>query len=99
MRAPASISAEMATQVQTMALAAFRAVDGTGLARVDFLLDNESQILYLNEINTMPGFTRHSLYPKLWEASGISYPELVDRLLMLAVEHYEDRLQNCTTRE
>ena len=96
---PAAISDELASQVQTMALAAFRAVDGTGLARVDFLLDNESQILYLNEINTMPGFTRHSMYPKLWEASGIPYPELVDRLLTLAVEHYDDRLQNCTTRE
>jgi D-alanine-D-alanine ligase len=96
---PAPISAALAAQVQTMALAAFRAVDGAGLARVDFLLDNESQILYLNEINTMPGFTRHSMYPKLWEASGIPYPELVDRLLTLALEQYDDRLQNCTTRE
>jgi D-alanine-D-alanine ligase len=66
---------------------------------VDFLLDNASQTLYLNEINTMPGFTRHSMYPKLWEATGVSYPELVDRLLALALERYEDRSANCTTRE
>ena len=66
---------------------------------MDFLLDHERQLLYLNEINTMPGFTRHSMYPKLWEAAGISYPELVDRLLTLALERYDDRLQNSTTRE
>ena len=59
---------------------AFRAIDGSGLARVDFLLDDRSGLLYLNELNTMPGFTRISMYPKLWEASGISYAELVDRL-------------------
>lgn len=96
---PAPISDEMVAQVQAMAIKAFRAADGSGLARVDFLLDNERQLLYLNEINTMPGFTRHSMYPKLWEAAGISYPALVDRLLTLALERYDDRLQNCTTRE
>jgi D-alanine-D-alanine ligase len=96
---PAPISTEVATQVQTMAHQAFHAADCSGLARVDFLLDDESQILYLNEINTMPGFTRHSMYPKLWEATGIPYPELVDRLLTLAMERYDDRLENCTTRE
>lgn len=96
---PAPISDEMVAQVQEMAIKAFQAADGSGLARVDFLLDNERQLLYLNEINTMPGFTRHSMYPKLWEAAGISYPELVDRLLTLALERYDDRLQNSTTRE
>lgn len=96
---PAPISTELAVQVQAMAIKAFRAADCSGLARVDFLLDDVSQTLYLNEINTMPGFTRHSMYPKLWEATGIPYPELVDRLLMLALENYDDRLQNCTTRE
>lgn len=96
---PAPVSPEITAEVQAMALKAFRTVDGAGLARVDFLLDNKSQTLYLNEINTMPGFTRHSMYPKLWEASGISYPELVDRLLTLALERYEDRAENCTTRE
>ncbi|MEZ4729208.1 MAG: D-alanine--D-alanine ligase family protein [Caldilineaceae bacterium] len=96
---PAPISADLAAQVQAMAVQAFYAVDCAGLARIDFLLDDESQTVYLNEINTMPGFTRHSMYPKLWEASGITYPELVDRLLMLALERYDDRLENCTTRE
>ncbi len=96
---PAPVSSAIAAEVQAMALKAFRTVDGAGLARVDFLLDNGSQTLYLNEINTMPGFTRHSMYPKLWEASGVSYPELVDRLLALALERYEDRAENCTTRE
>jgi D-alanine-D-alanine ligase len=96
---PAPVSPAIAAEVQAMAVQAFRTVDGAGLARVDFLLDNASQTLYLNEINTMPGFTRHSMYPKLWEASGVSYPELVDRLLTLALERYEDRAENCTTRE
>jgi D-alanine-D-alanine ligase len=96
---PAPVSPAIAVEVQAMALKAFRTVDGSGLARVDFLLDNASQTLYLNEINTIPGFTRHSMYPKLWEATGVSYPELVDRLLALALERYEDRAENCTTRE
>ena len=96
---PAPVSPAIVAEVQAMALKAFRTVDGSGLARVDFLLDNASQTLYLNEINTMPGFTRHSMYPKLWEATGVSYPELVDRLLALALERYEDRAENCTTRE
>jgi len=96
---PAPVSADIAGQVQAMAIKAFRVADCAGLARVDFLLDNESQTLYLNEINTMPGFTRHSMYPKLWEATGLSYPELVDRLLALALERYADRAENCTTRE
>jgi len=96
---PAPISAEMTAQIQAMARKAFQAADGAGLARVDFLLDDVSQTLYLNEINTMPGFTRHSMYPKLWEATGIPYPELVNRLLTLALDQYADRLQNATTRE
>ncbi|MEZ4676495.1 MAG: D-alanine--D-alanine ligase family protein [Caldilineaceae bacterium] len=95
---PAAISAELLAQVQQIAIAAFRVVDGAGLARVDFLLDNGSQTLYLNEINTMPGFTRSSMYPKLWEASGLDYPALVDRLLALALERYSDQQQNCTAR-
>jgi len=94
---PAQLSAEQVTRVQEMAVAAFHAIDGTGLARIDFLMDNQSGIFYLNEINTMPGFTRISMYPKLWEASGISYPELVDRLVQLALARYEDHQQNSTS--
>ncbi len=95
---PAAIDDALLAQVQAMALAAFRVTDCSGLARVDFLLDNVTKTLYLNEINTMPGFTRSSMYPKLWEASGIPYPELVDRLLTLALERYAEQQENCTTR-
>lgn len=95
---PADLTAEQVKQVQEMAVRAFLAIDGSGLARADFLLDNESGSIYLNEINTMPGFTRISMYPKLWEASGIPYPELVDRLVQLALARYDDRQHNSTTR-
>ncbi|MBV7330087.1 D-alanine--D-alanine ligase [Chloroflexi bacterium TSY] len=95
---PADLSPEQTKQVQQMACQAFQAIDGTGLARVDFLLDDQSQALYLNEVNTMPGFTRISMYPKLWEASGISYPDLVDRLIQLALANHEDRQQNSIAR-
>lgn len=94
---PAPLDEALCEQIQHMALDAFRAVDGEGLARVDFLLDDASGAIYLNEINTMPGFTRISMYPKLWEASGISYPELVDRLLQLGLERHADRQQNQTS--
>jgi len=94
---PAPLSEEQLATIQEMAIQAFRAVDGEGLARVDFLLDDVSGELFLNEINTMPGFTRISMYPKLWEASGISYPQLVDRLLRLALERHQDRQQNSTS--
>jgi D-alanine-D-alanine ligase len=93
---PAPVDAETVRRLQDYAVRAFLALDCAGLARVDFLMDGESGELYLNEINTMPGFTRISMYPKLWEASGISYPELVDRLVRLALERYADRQENST---
>ena len=96
---PAKIGTELLEQVQRMAITAFKVADCSGLARADFLLDDTTQTLYLNEINTMPGFTQSSMYPKLWEASGLSYPRLVDRLLTLALERYGDQQQNCTVRE
>ena len=95
---PAAIDAALLAEIQAMAKLAFQVADCTGLARVDFLLDGQSQVLYLNEINTMPGFTQSSMYPKLWEASGLSYPALVDRLLALALERHEDRACNSTVR-
>jgi D-alanine-D-alanine ligase len=95
---PAQLTPEQVATVQEMAVRAFQAIDGTGLARVDILMDNASGKFYLNEINTMPGFTRISMYPKLWEASGISYPDLVDRLVQLAIARYDDRQQNSTAR-
>jgi D-alanine-D-alanine ligase len=95
---PAPISDALVEEAQAMALAAFQAADCAGLARVDFLLDDVTQKLYLNEINTMPGFTRISMYPKLWEASGVPYPELVNRLINLALERHDDQMQNAVTR-
>jgi D-alanine-D-alanine ligase len=84
---PARLSKKQSKQVQAMALDAFRACDCAGLARVDFLLEaGRSSRLYLNEINTMPGFTSISMYPKLWEASGVKYRDLISRLIDLALE-------------
>jgi D-alanine-D-alanine ligase len=93
---PAQLDGETVQRLQDYAVRAFVALDCAGLARVDFLMDGESGELFLNEINTIPGFTRISMYPKLWEASGISYPELVDRLVRLALERYADRQENST---
>jgi D-alanine-D-alanine ligase len=93
---PAQLDGETVQRLQDYAVRAFVALDCAGLARVDFLMDGESGELFLNEINTIPGFTRISMYPKLWEASGISYPELVDRLVWLALERYADRQENST---
>ena len=91
---PAPIPDGLSTLIREVAIDVAAAVEARGLARIDFLLDDVSKTLYLNEINTMPGFTRISMYPKLWEASGLSYPALVNRLLELALERHEDRLQN-----
>lgn len=96
---PARLDAATTEQLQEYAVRAFLALDCAGLARVDFLMDGESGELFLNEINTMPGFTRISMYPKLWEASGIGYPELVDRLVQLALERYADRQENSTAHQ
>jgi D-alanine-D-alanine ligase len=96
LRIPAPVDDATAQRLRELAVKAFQALDCEGLARVDFLMDGESGELFLNEINTMPGFTRISMYPKLWEASGVSYPELVDRLVRLALERHADRQQNST---
>lgn len=89
---PAPITLELAARVRTLAVQAFRAIDGAGLARVDFLLNRETGDLYLNEVNTMPGFTPVSMYAMMWEASGIPYAHLLDRLIELALErHRRDR--------
>ncbi len=88
---PAPIDEQTASQVRQMALQAYRAIDAAGMARADFLLDKTSGELWLNELNTIPGFTSISMYPKLWEASGIGYTELIDRLLELAIERFEDK--------
>jgi D-alanine-D-alanine ligase len=87
---PARLPGELTQKVQDMALRAYRAIDCAGMGRVDFLLDRDSGELFLGEINTIPGFTKISMYPKLWEASGLAYPELVDRLIELALEKKAD---------
>jgi D-alanine-D-alanine ligase len=96
---PAPISKTQTKQVREMAIAAFRACDCSGLARVDFLLNPSTGKLFLNEINTLPGFTSISMYPKLWAASGLAYRDLITRLIELAVERAADRAQNQYTRE
>jgi D-alanine-D-alanine ligase len=88
---PAALSAEATAEIRRLAVAAFQAVDCSGLARVDFFLEQPSGRVLLNEINTMPGFTSISMYPKLWEASGLAYPALVDRLIALALERHAVR--------
>jgi D-alanine-D-alanine ligase len=88
---PAPVSEEQTAQMQQIAIRAFQAIDGAGMARVDFLLDRATEKLYVSEINTIPGFTRISMYPKVMAASGIPYPELVDRLINLALERKADR--------
>jgi D-alanine-D-alanine ligase len=85
---PARLSAAVTAEIQRMAVAGFQAIDGAGLARVDFFVREPDEIL-VNEINTIPGFTSISMYPKLWEASGVTYRELVDRLVELALERHE----------
>lgn len=95
---PAKLSQAEMKRIQTLAIAAFRAVDCTGLARVDFLMDPKSRKMYVNEINTMPGFTAISMYPKLWAASGLKYPDLITRLIELALERHAEKKQNQYTR-
>jgi D-alanine-D-alanine ligase len=96
---PAKLSKKKQKEVQEMAIGAFKAVDCSGLGRVDFLLDPKTEKLYLNEINTMPGFTSISMYPKLWGASGIGYSELIDRLIQLGIERHKDKKRNRYTKE
>lgn len=94
---PADIPADVAEEVRATAVRAFKAVEASGLARVDFFLERGTERLYLNEINTMPGFTRISMFPKLWEASGLPYAELVSRIAELGLERFADRARNQTS--
>lgn len=88
---PAKLTARQTKLVREVAIRAFQAIDGAGMGRVDFLLDRHTGKVYLNEINTIPGFTSISMYPKLWEASGIPYSQLLDRLIDLALERHRDK--------
>ncbi len=95
---PAKLTKAQTKKVQELAVAAFKAVDCSGLARVDFLMDPKTKTIYLNEINTMPGFTSISMYPKLWAASGLEYSELIDQLIQLGLERHEDKKKNQYSR-
>lgn len=93
---PAPLSEEESERVRDLALRAFRALEGTGLGRADFLLERASGTFYLNELNSLPGFTEVSMYPRLWEASGLPYPQLLDRLVELALAHHARRSKLAT---
>ena len=91
---PAPISESEAQIIRDIAVRAFRAIDGSGMARVDFFINRITGDLYLNELNTIPGFTAISMYSKLWAATGIPYPELIDKLIELAIERFEETERN-----
>jgi D-alanine-D-alanine ligase len=95
---PAKLTKAETKTIQELAIRAFQAVDCAGLARVDFLMDPKTRKLYVNEINTMPGFTAISMYPKLWAATGISYPDLIERLVQLGIERHQDKQKNQYSR-
>ncbi|MGH9966977.1 MAG: D-alanine--D-alanine ligase family protein [Pyrinomonadaceae bacterium] len=94
---PAPVSKSLVAKIRRMAIRAFQAVDGAGLARVDFFLTRKSQRLLVNELNTMPGLTEVSGYPKMWDASGMPLPRLLDRLIELAFERHQDKLLTQTS--
>ncbi|HZB87985.1 MAG TPA: D-alanine--D-alanine ligase family protein [Terracidiphilus sp.] len=97
---PAKLTKAEEKQIRAMAVAAFRACDLAGLARVDFLMEPDGKRrIYLNEVNTLPGFTRISMYPKLWEATGISYRDLITRLIELAIERHAEKTRTKYTRD
>ncbi|HEX3107158.1 MAG TPA: D-alanine--D-alanine ligase family protein [Terriglobales bacterium] len=95
---PAKLTKAETKKVQELAISGFRAVDCSGLARVDFLMDPKSRKIYLNEINTMPGFTSISMYPKLWAASGVEYSELISRLIQLGLDRHSEKKRNQYSR-
>ena len=88
---------ETDAEVRRLAIEAFLAIDASGMARVDFLLSRRDGRLFVNEINTIPGFTTISMYPKLWAASGLPYPALLDRLIALALERHAEKRRRRTT--
>jgi D-alanine-D-alanine ligase len=97
---PARLTRAESKQIRAMAVAAFRACDLSGLARVDFLMEPDGKRrLFLNEVNTMPGFTRISMYPKLWDASGLGYTNLITRLIELALERHEEKSRTIYSRD
>jgi D-alanine-D-alanine ligase len=94
---PAMISDELTNKIQDMAVRAFKAVDGAGLARVDFFLRNDTGALLINEINTLPGLTDASGFPKMWAGSGVNFSQVIDNLINLALERHADKSRNITS--
>ncbi|SNS79397.1 D-alanine--D-alanine ligase [Anaerovirgula multivorans] len=90
---PAELSEPVIAELRRLALKVYKLVDCSGLARVDFFVERETNKIYFNEINTMPGFTKISMYPKMWEVTGLPYEELIDRLIVLAIERFKERPQ------
>jgi D-alanine-D-alanine ligase len=93
---PARISKTLIAKIQKLAVTAYKAIDASGLSRVDFFLKKDGELL-LNEINTLPGLTDVSGFPKMWEATGVSFPRVIDRLIDLAIERHRERARNETT--
>ncbi|MHB9059091.1 MAG: D-alanine--D-alanine ligase family protein [Bacillota bacterium] len=91
LKIPAELPLGVAAEVKRLAVEAFKAIDGAGMARADFFLERGTNKLYINEVNTIPGFTKISMYPKLWEASGLSYTDLINRLIELAIERHAEK--------
>ncbi len=95
---PAPLSKALTEKIQRLAIRAFKAVDGAGLARVDFFLRDDTKKLVVNELNTMPGLTEVSGYPKMWAASGKTFSQILERMIELAFERHKDKLLNQTSR-
>lgn len=95
---PAPVSDELVTKIQQMAVTAFKSIDGSGLARVDFFLRSDNGALLVNEINTMPGLTDASGFPKMWAGTGKPFPQVIDELIQLAMERHEDKKKNKTSK-
>jgi D-alanine-D-alanine ligase len=95
---PAPVSDELSGKIRQMAIKAFKAIDGSGLARVDFFLRQDNGALLVNEINTMPGLTDASGYPKMWAGSGKGFPDVIDELIRLAIERHQDKKKNRTSK-
>ena len=94
---PAPLEPEQTARVRALAVDAFRALEGAGLGRVDFFLTRESGEFFVNEVNSLPGFTEVSMYPQMWDASGLPYPQLLDRLIELALERHREHAKLETT--
>lgn len=94
---PAKLPSGISDRIREISIKAFKSIDCAGMARVDFLVEGKTNKVFISEINTIPGFTKISMYPKLWEASGVSYKILIDKLITLAIERYNDKSKNKTT--